>query len=112
MDAESYDKIALVSEVGRSQVSFLSKFKGYYKTSTSYRMSKFEPIYIDNPLGLYFPNHTQSVERAVKETTAYSSRIAGHSRQIGEVLCKIAARRKLWMRKNIEVTTVKLPATK
>ena len=41
-----------------------------------------------------YPNHTQSVERAVKMTTTASGRIAGSKRQIGEALCAIVARKK------------------
>ena len=42
----------------------------------------------------------QSVERAVKMTTA-SGRIAGSERQIGEALSSIAERKKQWIRKKI-----------
>ena len=48
-----------------------------------------------------YPNHTQSVERAVKMTTTASGRNAGSKRQIGEALCAIVARKKQWIGKKI-----------
>ena len=48
-----------------------------------------------------YPNHTQSVERAVKMTTTASGRIAGSKRQIGEALRAIAGRKKQWIGKKI-----------
>ena len=52
-------------------------------------------------LHLNFPNHTQSVERAVKMTTTASGRNAGSKRQIGEALCAIVGRKKQWIGKKI-----------
>ena len=48
---------------------------------------------------LNYPNHMQSVERAVKMTTTASGRIAGSKRQIGKALCNIAERKKALDRK-------------
>ena len=49
--------------------------------------------FVKQLLHLNYPNHTQSVERAVKMTTTASGRIAGSKRQIGEALCTIAGRK-------------------
>ena len=51
--------------------------------------------FVTQPLHLNYPNHTQSVERAVKMTTTASGRIAGSKRQIGEALCTTADVRKM-----------------
>ena len=48
------------------------------------------------PLHLNYPNHMQSVERAVNMTTTASGRIACSERQIGEALCSIAGRKNQW----------------
>ena len=56
--------------------------------------------FVKQPFQLNYLNHMQSVERAVKMTTA-SGRIAGSERQIGEALCSIAERKKQWIRKKI-----------
>ena len=50
--------------------------------------------FVKQLLHLNYPNHTQSVERAVKMTTTERGRIAGSKRQIGEALCIIAGRKK------------------
>ena len=49
---------------------------------------------VKQPPHLNYPNHTQSVERAVKMTTTASGRIADAKRQIGEALHTIAGRKK------------------
>ena len=50
--------------------------------------------FVTQPLHLNYPNHTQSVERAVKMTTTARGRIAGSKRQIGEALCIYYCRKK------------------
>ena len=50
--------------------------------------------FVSQPLHQDYPNHMQSVERAVKMATAVNGRIAGSKRQIGEALCTIAGRKK------------------
>ena len=50
--------------------------------------------FVKQLLHVNYPNHTQSVERAVKMTTTASGRIAGSNRQIDEALCTIAERKK------------------
>ena len=55
--------------------------------------------FIEPPIVVYYPNHTQSVERAVKLTTGSTNRIAGQKRQIGEALNTIAARKMPWITK-------------
>ena len=47
------------------------------------------------PLALNYPNHTQSVERAVKDTTEIYARLTGEDRQVSEVLLRRVARKKL-----------------
>ena len=56
--------------------------------------------FVQQPLHLNYPNHTQSVERAVKMTTPASGRIADSKKQISEALCTIDGRKKQWVEKN------------
>jgi len=106
MDAESYQQLATITEVGRSEVLYLSQYKGLLEVTEPSLLKDCVNInqFIDTPLALYYPNHTQSVERGVKLTTESTKRISGQKRQIGEALCKIAARKKAWIGKNNEVT--------
>ena len=64
--------------------------------------------FVKQLLHLNYPNHTQSVERAVKMTTTASGRIAGSKRQIGEALCTIAGRKKAMDRKKNTTSQKKL----
>ena len=57
--------------------------------------------FVKKLLHLNYPNHTQSVEGAVKMTTTASGRIAGSKRQIGKAPCTIAGRKKQWIGKKI-----------
>ena len=50
-----------------------------------------------------YPNHTQSVERAVKMTITASGQIADSKRQIGEALCTLDGRKKQWIGKKYHV---------
>ena len=50
--------------------------------------------FVKQPLQLNYPNHIQSVERALKMAATPSGRIAGSERQIGEELRSIAGRKK------------------
>ena len=50
--------------------------------------------FVKQPLHLNYPNHTQSVERAVKLTTTASGQTAGSKKQIGDALSTIAGRKK------------------
>ena len=56
--------------------------------------------FVKEPLHLNYPNHTQSVERAMKLTTTASEQIAGAKRQIGEAQYTTAGRKKQWIEKN------------
>ena len=49
--------------------------------------------FVQQPLQLNYPNHIQSVERALKMAATPSGRIAGTERQIGEALCSIAGKK-------------------
>ena len=60
--------------------------------------------FVKQLLHLNYPNHTQSVERAVKITTTARGRIASSKKQIGEALCTIAGRKKQWIGKKYYVT--------
>ena len=60
--------------------------------------------FVKQPVHLNYPNHTQSVERAVKMTTTASGRIAGSKRQVGKALCNIAKRKRALDRKKYYVT--------
>ena len=60
--------------------------------------------FVKQLLHLSYPNHTQSVECAVKMTTTASERIADSKRQIGKALCTIAGRKKQWIGKKYYVT--------
>ena len=64
--------------------------------------------FVKQLLHLNYPNHTQSVERAVKMTTTASGRIAGSKRQIGEALCTTAGRKKAVNRKKNTMSQEKL----
>ena len=64
--------------------------------------------FVKQPFQINYPNHMQSVERAVKMTTTASGRIAGSERQIGEALCSIAGRKKQWIGKKYTTSQEKL----
>ena len=64
--------------------------------------------FVKQLLHLNYPNHTQSVERAVKMTTTASGRIAGAKRQISEALCTIAGRKKAMDQKKNTTSQEKL----
>ena len=59
--------------------------------------------FVTQPLHLNYPNHMQSVERAVKLATTASGRIASSKKQIGEALSTIAGRKKQMIRKKYHV---------
>ena len=60
--------------------------------------------FVKQLLHLNYPNHSQSVECAVKIATTASRRIAGSKRQIGEELCTIAGRKKQPIEKKYYIT--------
>ena len=64
--------------------------------------------FVKQLLHLNYPNHTQSVELAVKMTTTASGRIAGSKRQIGEAMCTIAGRKNAMDRKKNTTSQEKL----
>ena len=83
-------------------VTYLTHKKGYlvlHEPSLIKSCTYIEQV-VMQPLHPNYSNHTQSEERAVKLTTTASGRIAGAKRQIGEVLCTIAGRKKQWIKKN------------
>ena len=98
MDAASYHQLAPITEVGRSKVLLVSKYKGLLDVTEPPLIKDCANInqFIDTPLALYYPHHTQSVERGIKLTTESTKRISGHKGQIGKALCKIVARKKPW----------------
>ena len=84
---------------------YLSQYKGLLDVTEPPLLKDCVNInqFIDTHLALYYPNHTQSVERGVKLTTE-TKHISGQMRQIGEALCEIAAKKKAWIGRNNEAT--------
>ena len=104
--AHSYTEMVAIQEKGLNAITYLSNKKGNLILHEPPLVKDYANIkqFIEHPLRLNYPNHTQAVERAVKLTTAASGRIAGQKRQMGEALCTIAGRKKQWVGKNYYVT--------
>ena len=93
--AYSYVDIVTIQEKGRNALTFLSNKKGNLILHEPPLVEDDATIkqFIEHPLWLNYPNHTQAVKRAVKLTAAASGRIAGQKRKMGEVLCTIARKK-------------------
>ena len=78
-------------ESGRATVTYHSFNKAYLTVSEPPLLRDCINInqFIDNPLQISYPNHTQAVERAVKLTTGSRNQIRAHKRQMGKALCKV-----------------------
>ena len=68
MDAARDNKLATITEVVCSKVLFLSQYKGLLDVTEPPLIKDCVNInqFIDTRLALYYPNHTQSVERGVQ----------------------------------------------
>ena len=88
MDAASYHQLATITEVDRSKVLFFSQYKGLLDVTEPPLVKDCVNInqFIDTRLALYYPNHTQSVERGVKLTTESTKCISDQKWQIGKTL--------------------------
>ena len=100
------DQITLKDNGRGNGVTYLTHKKGYLVLHEPPLFKSYTDIkqFVKQPLHLNYPNHTRSVECAVKLTTTASGRIAGAKRQIGEALCLIAGRKKQWIGKKYYVT--------
>ena len=104
--AESYIDMITIYDSGRSAPTYLSNKKGALQLTEPPLTKEYANIkqFLNDPLHLNYPSHTQSVERGVKLTTSATGRIAGQKRQIGEALCTIEERKKPWIGKEYRVT--------
>ena len=77
-------------------LKYLSMFKGTLLATEPPLLSECTDLnqFINTPLSINYPNHTQGVERTVVLTTKATQRRAGLKRQIGEALNTIAGRKK------------------
>lgn len=105
-EAKSYPELVTIYDSGRTSISYLSNKKGILPMNEPPLIKACTDVkqFIEQPLQLNYPNHTQSVERGVKLTTEATGRIAGQKRQIGEALCTVAGRKKRWIGKKHYVT--------
>ena len=88
-----------IQEKGCNAITFLPNKKGNLILHELPLVKDYANIkqFIEHPLRLNYPNHTQAVELEVKLTTAASGRIAGKKRLMGEALCSTIAGRKKTM---------------
>ena len=101
MKKANYYEMATIKSTGRGAVQYLSNKKGYLPIYDPPLLNECTDLgqFIANPLQLNYPNHTQSVERAVKLTTEATSRLSGQKRQIGEAMCSLAGRKNGYARR-------------
>ena len=88
-----------------NDVTYLTKKKRYlvlHEPPSTKSCTDIEQ-FVKQPPHLNYPNHTQSVERAVKMITTASGRIADSKRKIDEALGTIDGRKKQWIGKKYHV---------
>ena len=101
VSAKHYFQLITIKENAREKAFYLSHKKGYLPLTEPPLLKDCSDLnqFLQSPLQLNYPSHTQSVDRAVKLTTESSTRIAGEKRQIGEALCTISGKKKVaWKR--------------
>ena len=76
--AKTYYELVHFSTEGRSVLKYQSMFKGNLPATESTLLAEFTDLnqFINMPLAINYPSHTQGVERAVKLTTQATKRIS------------------------------------
>ena len=97
--AASYHQLVTFQNTTRAAPTFTSWKGDHLRVSEPPLLASLSDLQIKDftavPLALKYPNHTQSVERAVKDTTEISARLTGEDRQVSEVLLRRVGRKKL-----------------